>query len=511
MKRLLLFVLLPAVALLALELSVRGGGRTTLLAPEDAFAPDCRGWCGAAWLETDAGGQRRGATEWLAKRRGRVIVAVGGAFTAGAGLEDDELYSARLEPHARAGGFERVVGLAVREDKVGAIRRTAATLGRDDVLVIELDARDLDGDPRPFVRREPARHVDAVAPSASAGLTFLRLAAARRERGRLEAEIDALVERDGCTGRATARETLRLAALTDAAHANKLDDEQAALLRGWLEQLHGLSRDEQRKVHLAEWTKLFEELQRDQRIVFAVVIGPKATTLALVQEARDAAFVVVHAPPFELDADLRMDVPWPRPAAAVHAAVADSLWDALTKRGLLSGAAAAPAKVADAAATIEQHVMSRGGFDEATIALARERVKTTLELDGRELPVSVLHGLAVDGRLEPGARAEILLRRPSFPTELIVTGDVPAGDAPRLSLRHPIGSATAEPEPVKDGRGSSHGREFQWRFVPPAQRSPIELTPLEFALLAPADGAAPAAIRLQSLRFVAGERPDDDH
>src|SRR5688572_26518938 len=236
------------VAALSIELAARSGGRATLLDPDAAFTPNVSGWCGAARLETDEQSQRRGASSWLSQPLGRSIVVVGGTFTAGAGLDDDELFAAKLEPHARAGGFDRVVSLAApatpgaRDGKLELARRAHATAGRNDVLVLELDGRDLGADPTPFEIAAAARRLEPVAASSSAALTWFEVLRRRRLRASFESEIAELVARDGFTGRAAARANLRLEALTKAANARRLDAGQSRLLQAWLVELHGLER-----------------------------------------------------------------------------------------------------------------------------------------------------------------------------------------------------------------------------------------------------------------------------
>jgi len=506
MKRLLAVALIVAALAVALELFLRGGGRTALLDPADLFAPDRRGWCGGAWVETDEQGQRapprRGSGATAAAR---AIHVVGGRFTAGAGLAVDELYPARLEPRARAGGFEEVVVVAVPEQKPAAVRRLLPELKRDEVLVIEVDGGDLGGDPTPFSIAAPARSLSPVEPSTIAIVNWGRLLAQRRARAAAESEISELVLRDGFTGRATARAKLRLESITRAAAEKRLAPESTRLLRAWIAERYGLQRAETRAARLEEWRALFEELRRGQKIGILLVVGPTPPTVDLAQAARDYAVAVVHAPPFELDPDLRIDAPWPRPAASVHAQVADSLFAELTKRGLLTGSAAAPDRVISHADAIEQQFLSSGGFYDAFVALAKAQLDKSITFPAGDPPPNVLRGLGPNGRLDVATPGELVLRRPSFPTALIVRADAPIGSAPRLLLRHSIGRAVADPQPL-DAAPSRPGRPghvlLEWRFDPPAARTPLDFTPLEFTLQpAPGGGVSVSSVELREVRF----------
>jgi hypothetical protein len=500
MKRAPLFVV---AAVVALDLATRIGANTTVVTPEEATTPSIRGWCGGAWLATDAEGQRRGAAATIAAKPKHAVLVVGGAFTAGAGLADDELYPARFEPHARAGGYGPVAAVATLHDKVAEARRRIDELD-PALVVLEIDATDLGADVQPYTigvsgsdGASLVPRLPLFEPTWSGIATFLRRERWASARDDVERDVAELCRRDGFTGRAAAQAKLRLDAVTTALRDGTLAPRDTALLRALLADLHGLERTEERVRRLEPWSALFEELRRDQarRATVVLVTGPLLPVLALSQQALHHGLPVVHAAPFELDPQMRVAMPEQRPSAAVHAMVADSLWSLLTKRTLLRASAAAPAEVVAAADAVEQHVLARGGIEESFVTLAQSQCSADLVVGRGEPPVAAFRGVGADGAVAADRVAEVVLRRSGFPTAVVVRAEVAKGGRPSLRLRHFLREETAAPSVVATAQALDRDAELlEWRFVAPEARGPVDF--VGFAL------RFGGAVRLRQVRFV---------
>ncbi len=549
MKRIvrLVVIVIAVVALVvaAVEITARVTDRGTLLPAEAAGRANQRGWCDGAWLATDGAGQRgesgdRAGTgdrnesgAALVRPLTDPIVVVGGEFTAGAGLDLEELFPQRLAARAQTGGFSEVVTV-VAADKLATARRILASprsvprsgtgptksvirhSAGPDLLVLELDGRDAGGDLAPWViaaqsteaapsQRSPTAPLPPLPiTSSSAAWNWMRVLGWRRNRDAFERSVEELVARDTYTGRATARAKLRLDQLTHAVQQRQLDPQTRAFLRVVLTELHGLVRTTERGARIAEWATFFKELQVDQRLVVVVMSGPTLLTLGMGQAALDASHVVVHAPPFELDPELRAPLANERPAAVVHAQVARSIAWRLTKRGLLVGDAALPAADLETADSIEEQFQSRGGFDEALFKLVEAPLSEELVIGLGEPPIAALSGIGRDGQVAASTRAEVVLRRAGSSTDLFVRADVPTGALPTLRLRYAVfdkvQSVESSPELLGPVDGHPDRQSVEWRFAPPPAHGPIDFPALEFALLPPA-GKAPEAWHLRSVRF----------
>ncbi len=522
--------LMKRIVIVLLSLFVVAEVAVRIVLPSATISPDrwrdagSDALCGAVRYATDANGQRARATERLASPLAHPLLIVGGKFTAAPGLALSERYPERLERRARAGGFSDVVALAV--DDLEAAVRSALQLPRapagsagpppsvtrhatgPDVLVIELDAAQSGADdalftiqndepgPAPF-QFGPVRVVDAW--------ELFRL---RRWRRSHEAALVDLVQRDGLTGRGTARMKQRLDLLTQALRERSVDAAQLRYARAALAELHGLSRSRARATTVARFTQLFTELRDQQRAVFVLVTGPTVLSLAVAQTAESFGHVVVHAPPFELDPQLRVMLPSPRPAGVVHAQVADTLWAALSRRGLLAPSAAAPAEVIERADAIEQSFQSRGGFDESTFRLLESQVSAQVEVGYGPLPLSVLSGVGEDGRFAADGCAELVLRRPSLPTEFVVRCEVPAGQRPLLELRYLLDRRLISERVSPKELGAVAGRigleRLEWSFAPPAPVGPIDYPGIELQLApeASSDRSAVPECFLREARFL---------
>lgn len=489
---------------LAAELAVRALLPTAVVAASDWAAPSRDGWCGAVRWQTDGGGQRGDATALRSRPLAHPLAIVGGEFTAGAGLALAERYPERLASRIVRHGWSDVVAVATT-DRLAAVRQLLdAPRARDagvgpsgsrqqrergpEVVVLEIDPAQNGGDAALF------SIPDALAPLADRPAGPLRLLDGvrrwqlRRERDAAEAAVAELVAHDGWTARATAQLRLRSEALTAAVRERRTDAAQDALLRGALEEWHGLTRTVERVAAARDFAELCERMRAEQRLLIVLVTGPTLPTLRLAQAARDAGQVVVHAPAFEFDPQLRVAAPASRPAAAVHEQVARTLWGTLTKRGLLPAPAAAPPDVIAQADEIELRFESRGGFDEALLTLARSEVGPIVTFGGAKVARSVLHGVQGDGRIAVGAPAELVVARPPGAIELVVRGEVAAGGRPRLQMRMLAGEAVerVEAEPlVVGGAAAVSGHErIEWRFPPPPTRGAFDFPGIELTLLA---------------------------
>jgi hypothetical protein len=521
MRRIAIGLLSALVA--AAEIAARFVLPAEVIEPKDWALPDADGWCGGVRWQTDSGGQRARATARAAQPHAHPLLVVGGEFTAAPGLEVAERYPEQLAELIRGGGFDTVVALsspapmADLDRALGVARATGGAPGPSsalvrhergpDVVVLEIDPTSSLGDARCFALAD-ARPPwpDRAASSSRAWDAVLRWRQ-RGERDAAEAEVVALVEHDGWSARATGAMRARLDELTAALRGPSLARAQEALLRALISELHGLGRSRSRAAVAATFSEQCRRLRDEQRVMVALVTGPTLLTLGLAQAARDAGHSVLHAPAFEHDTRLRVVAPHSRPAVAVHAMVARSLWAELTRRGLLAPGAAAPASVLEEAREIEQRFESRGGLDEALLTLARTQIRAVVELDGATLPVCVLHGIEAGGRLVAGQRAELVLRRPPGTQELVVRGEAAAGARPRLELRSLAGEVldVREAAPrVLEGALTGDGRErLEWSFPPPATRGAHDYPGIELSLLpsdpAPPDGVAPAVAWLREI------------
>ena len=142
------------------------------------------------------------------------------------------------------------------------------------------------------------------------------------------------------------------------------------------------------------------------------------------------------------------------------------------------------------------------------MTLARQQIGSEIAFDAGPPPVAALRGVGAGGRVEPETPAEIVVKRLPIPLALVVRARVRGGAAPRLSLRHALGGAAADPERAA---GATDRDQFVWTFDPPAARSPIDYTALEFTCLPPEDGSRGAAIELEEIRYtVAPESPGNE-
>lgn len=516
--------------LLAAELAVR------LVLPNATIEPT--GWreanrdalCGAVRYATDGAGQRARATAQLERPLAHPLLIVGGEFTAAAGLALAERYPERLEKRALAGGFSEVVALAVADREV-ELRRVLQLPRADvaaggppaavvrhakgpDVVVVEIDGAIYGGDASRLAIPAAAAPLPPFAFDALRIVDAWELLQLRRSRRREEAAIVDLVQRDGLTGRASTAAKSRLEALTAAFAARRVTAEQLHFLRGVLGEVHGLRRALARAAALERWNQLFGELRDAQRAAIVLVTGPTLLSLAVAHGAEGFGHAVVHAPPYELDPQLRVALPVDRPAAVVHAQVADSLWATLTKRGLLPPEAAAPSAVIERADAIEQSYNSRGGFEESAIRLAEVQVGSHLVIARGELPLGVLAGVADDGSIEPGRAVELVLRRPSLSAEFVVRGEAPVGALPLLEFRAKVGPTVERQQVAPRVVGLAVGRpgheRVEWSFAWPASTGLIDYPGIELELLAPAaaTGGAPSGpVWLREAMFI-GPPPD---
>lgn len=512
MKRTALgLLLLLLFMLLAAEVAVRLVLPGAIVEPAAWNEAERDGLCGGVRYVTDGAGQRARATERLARPLAHPIVIVGGEFTAAPGLALAERYPERLEKRARAGGFSDVVALAVA-DREAALRRvvalprasgaTAADGGPPDsvvrhpvgpdVVILEIDASVYGGDASLFAIAAPDPPPPPFDFGALRVVDAWELFQLRRARKRDEAAIVDLVQRDGFTGRASSAMRQRIDRLTAAFHGGEPTADQLRFARGVLAEVHGLRRSLARAVAREQWGRLLTELRDAQRTAIVLVTGPTLPSLALVQVAEALGHAVVHAPPFELDAGLRHALPGAaRPAALVHAQVADALWATLSKRGLLPTAAAAPAAVIERADAMEQSYFSRGGLEESAIRLVERAVDSHLILGPGALPLGILAGVAEGGRVAADGCFELVLRRPALARELVVRGELPAGSAIELERRARVARqldvVRSRAQLLGPASGRSGFERVEWSFEPPPSEGPIGFDGLEFALATPTE------------------------
>jgi len=516
MKRL---VIAAGIVLAAAEIAARIALPAAVVRQDEWDAPGRDGWCGGVRQTTDGEGQRGDATARLAQPLAHPLIVVGGEFTAGAGLALEERWPERLAPRAVAGGWSEVVAVSAR-DRLAAVRRVldlprAPAQGGGppagvvrhargpDALLLEIDPSFNGGDGARFSIDDAA--IAPVAPieeldfGPSRLLDAWRLFALRRTRDARESEAAELAAGDGWTGRATARARRRFDLVSEAVRSKKCDAAQERLLRAAIAELHGMSRALERRAVARDFIELCARFRDEQRTLIVVVTGATTLTLGLASSAADGGATVIHSPPFELDPQLRIALPAPRPAAAVHAQVAESAWGALSRRGLLAPGSVAPEAVAQRADALEQHLRSRGGLDESLLRLAEAQVGEVLVFERDGLPLAVLGGIEPGGRLAAGTVGELVIRRPPLAIEMVVRGEAPAGTLPTLRRRCLVGDKIDEADAAAkrlEGAATRPGHDrVEWSFKPLTPTGPIDLPGLTLEIAAP-DGSAPAAREL---------------
>lgn len=519
MKRaLVVVVVLLAAAEIVARLVVPG--RT--VDPADWGDPAASGACGGVEWSGAARGVRAATAGGGSDPRalGHAIGIVGGAFTAAPGLALEERWPERLAARARASGYDELVVRCGR-DRLELVRellrapRAAGAGGPPaalvrhergpDLLLLEIDPELAGADAAPWIVGGDAPAPVAFAPGASRLLDAFELLSLRRWRATQESAIAELAQRDGFTGRAAAQVKRRLDALLEETQARR-GGEPPALLHAVLAERYGFSRTLQRKAIGAAWAGLFRELREEQRSLIVLVTGPTLPTLAVAHAAESIGHAVVHAPPFELDPQLRIALPAPRPAAIVHAQAADSVWVAASARGLVADAVAATPAQREIAAAIEQSHVSRGGSEEALLRLVDGLLAANLEIGRGAPPFAVLHGVGAGGRVGPGAKIELVLRRPPLATALIVRAEAPAGRRPPLVARWLVGdsveSAPSSPAALGPAAGRPGFERLEWTFPPPPSTGPFDYPGFEFELLPEPDGTPPPDLTLREALLV---------
>jgi hypothetical protein len=433
--------------------------------------------------------------------RAAPLLVVGSTFTAGAGLRDDERWTARLAQRVVGGdSFSEVLAVAPLAQpavpilshlssfaRTGTFRGTAAIVPHErgaDVVVIEAGGDALGADPSPFVIEDlPAAGTGPAARPPAGGLALLRALdgwRAARDRERDELAVAQLAVADGFVAGAAERARRRLDGISEAVRTRKPTPEQSAFLRALLLELHGLARAEQREAAFDEWKRLLGTLRMQQRGVVLVRSGPPLLTMALTTLAEELRILVVQAPPFELDPRFRTG-PDGHVAAAVHAQLADMVWLALSRKQMVPEAMRAPADVAATAERIDAAAHAREGIDGSLVALAHVWTGNRCEF-GEAPPPQALTGVGRRGRLVPGVAAEIVLSRPPIPDELIVHATARAGALPRLALRHQLGRATLEAKALGPVPGSASRVQLEYRIAAPASRDVVAWPAYEYTL-----------------------------
>jgi hypothetical protein len=533
MKRL---VIAAGIVLAAAEIAARIVLPAATVRPDEWDAPGRDGWCGGVRYATDGDGQRGGAAARVAQPLAHPLIVVGGEFTAGAGLERAERWPERLAPRAVAGGWSEVVAWSAR-DRLAAVRRLLelprakesgggppAGVVRHargpDAVLLEIDPSFNGGDgarfsiadaaPDPI---EPIEPFEDLSFGPSRLLDAARLFSLRRTRDAREAEVAELAAHDGWTARAADHARHRLDRVTEATRTRKCDAEQERLLRASIAELHGMSRALERRAVAHDFIELVARFRDEQRTLIVVVTGATPLTLGLASSAADGGAVVIHSPPFELDPQLRVALPAPRPAAVVHAQVAESAWSALTRRGLVSPAAGAPEAVQQRADELEQHLRSRGGLDESLLRLAEAQVGTIVVFERDLLPLAVLGGIEPGGRLAAGAVGELVIRRPPLAIEMVVRGEAPAGTLPTLRRRCLVGDkidvADARAKRLEGAATRPGCERVEWSFLPLTPTGPVDLPGLTLELAAP-EGAPPAAREIWLRELLHLSAPPDE-
>jgi hypothetical protein len=467
---------------------------------------------GFARSDPAAGGPSRPPTITAPERpRAAPLLIVGGAFTEARALPDDLRWSSRLAQRVvGATGFSDLVVAAplagpgpVLQAALPALARTADppsarglnVVAHDrgaDVIVIEAGGDALGGDALPFLIGLPPTAAAAPAPDRH-GLALLNWFAQWRDaRAHADDEraLELLIASDGFVAGAAAGARRRLEELTAAVSARRPDEAQTRFLRALIGELYGLRRGEVRLQAIGEWRRLFGALRMEQRSILLVLTGPSLTQVALLQLAMDLAIPIVHAPPFDLDPRLRLDHGGADAAAAVHAEVADAVWAALTHRGILPAVLHAPEGVIELSDQIEAAARARGGIDESLIVLANGCLTERCEL-GATPPPEALFGIGAHGRLTPGVAAELVLKQPSLPDELVVRASVKAGGTPpRLKIRHARGELLLEPRVVAPA-GKAERILLEYRGAAPSTKDVVVRPAYEFTLATAANAADP--------------------
>ena len=465
--------------------------------------------------------------------RAAPLLVLGGDFTYAAGLRAGERWTDRIAARVTgATGFSEVVVGAPLADPSPFLDAALATLARTseapaarglnavhhehgaDVVLFEAGGDALGGDPAPFVIESPRPGPAALAqPERRRPLALLEWIDRWRDARRLDEEeraIARLVAKDGFVAGAAANARLRLEELTAAVASRRPDESASRFLRALIGELHGLGRIAARERAIANWRKIFGRLRMEQRSTILVLTGPSLLQVGLDQLALSFAIPTVHAPPVDLDPRLRVGGSG-RAAACVHAEVADAVWATLTKRGILPPALAAPAGAEALADSIDAAARARGGIDQALITLAHAWLPERCEI-GAIPPPEALFGVGERGRLAPGAPAEIVLKRPSLPDELVVTASVKAGTGtlPRLKLRHKGGELLLEPRAVNSPSGTQGDRlRVEYRTAAPPTKEVVAWPAYELTVVVEPDAADPE-VELAAIELTRSPQPPDD-
>jgi hypothetical protein len=454
------------------------------------------------------------AIEAPERPRAAPLLVAGGGFTAAAGLREGARWCDRLAAHVTgATGFSEVVVGAPLSDPGAFVELADRTLARTaakpaerglnavghatgaDVVLLEAGGDALGGDPASFVIAPPRGEGGSPpVPGKRRSLALLdwfdRWRAARALDDD-ERAVAALVASDGFVAGAAANARVRLEEMTAAVASRRPNESAARFLRALINELHGLKRSEARDRALAQWRKLLGTLRMEQRSSILVLTGPSLLEVGLEQVALAAAIPIVHAPPADLDPRLRIGNG--RAAAAVHAELADAVWAALTRRGILPPALAAPADVAARADAIEAAAHARGGIDQALITLVHAWLPERCEI-GATPPPEVLFGIGPRGRLVPGVAAEVVLKRPSLPDEIVVIAALKAGTTafPTLRVRHATGELRLEAKTTRAPSGREDGRRFvEYRAAAPPTREVVAWPAFELTVEVGAGAADP--------------------
>ena len=474
-----------------------------------ALLAAAEGWLhtgGAALADGELGSAPATAIPSPERPRAAPLLVVGSALSAGAGLRDDERWTARLALRVTGdGAFSEVLAVApiarpadpvlttlTAFARSGTFRGSAAIVAHEsgaDVVVLEAGGDALGADPRPF-EIEPAPSSPDAATRKRGGLALLRALdewRAARDHDRAERAVAELVATDSFVAGASERARHQLNGITAAVRSRKPTPGQAAFLRALILEAHGLARRDAREGVLAEWQRLLGTLRMQQRGVIVVLSGPPLLTLGIDSLAQDLSIPVVHAPPFELDPRLRTG-PDGHAAAAVHAQLADQVWVALSRREMVPEPMRAPREVVAAAERLTTAAHARNGIDNSLMTLVHTWITNRCEF-GEEPPPQALFGVGRRGRLAPGVAAEIVLSRPPLPDQLIVHATVRDGAAPRLLLRHLLGSVTLEAKPMGPAPADPARTLLEYRIAAPPSREVVAWPAYEYTL--EAGGADP--------------------
>jgi hypothetical protein len=464
------------------------------------------------------------AIEAPERPRAAPLLVLGGEFTCAAGLRAGERWSDRLAARVTgAAGFSEVVVGAPLADPSPFLETALSSLARTseapaarglnavhhdhgaDVVLFEAGGDALGADAAPFVIGSPRPEPQALAtPERRRPLALLEWYDRWRAGRRLDEDeraVARLVATDGFVAGASANARVRLEELTAAVASRRPNESAARFLRALIGELHGLGRIAARERAIANWRRIFGRLRMEQRSTILILTGPSLLQVGLDQLALSFAIPTVHAPPVDLDPRLRIDNHDPqmridnssRAAAAVHAEVADAVWATLTKRGILPPAMEAPAAAASLAESIDAAARARGGIDQALITLAHAWLLERCEL-GATPPPEALFGVGERGRLAPDVPAEIVLKRPALPDELVVAASVRAGTAalPRLKLRHATGELLLEPRAMTSPSAKEGDRvRIEYRAAAPPTKEVVAWPAYDLTLVVEPDAADP--------------------